>query len=51
MDKDKQRLLALSMSKIGFTDTCYGHELKCHKRELEAAIEHMSQDDRIAMRR
>ncbi len=51
MDKDKQRLLALSTSKIGLTDSCYGHKLKRCKRESEAAIEHMSWDDSIAMRR
>jgi hypothetical protein len=50
-DVDEQRLLALLTSKIGLTDTCYGHELKCCKRELEAAIDHMSRDNGIAMRR
>ncbi len=50
-NKDKQRLLALLTSKIGLTDMCYGRELKHCKRELEAAIEHMSRDNQIAMRR
>jgi hypothetical protein len=50
-DVDKQRLLALLTSKIGLTDTCYGRKLKCCKRELEAAIDHMSRDNQITMRR
>jgi hypothetical protein len=45
-DVDEQRLLlALSMSEIGLTDTCYGRKLKRCRRELEAAIDHMSWDD------
>jgi hypothetical protein len=51
MDVDEQRLLALLMSKIGLTDTCYGRKLKRCKRELEAAIDCTSRDDQIAMRR
>ncbi len=50
-DEDEQRLLALLTSKLGLTDTCYGHKLKCCQRELEVAIQHMSWDDQIAMRR
>jgi hypothetical protein len=51
LDVGEQRLLALLTSKIGLTDTCYGRELKHCKRKLEAAGDHMSQDDQITMRR
>jgi hypothetical protein len=44
-DVDEQRLLALSTSKIGLTDTCYGRKLKRRKREMETAVDHMSWDD------
>ena len=50
-DEDEQRLLALSTSEIGLADTCFGRELKRQKREMEAAIEHFSSEDRNAMRR
>jgi hypothetical protein len=50
-DEDEQRLLALSASEIGLADTCIGRELKHQKREMEAAIEHFSLEDRNAMRR
>ena len=50
-DKDEQRLLALSTSEIELADTCFGRKLKCQKREMEAAIEHFSLEDRNAMRR
>ncbi len=50
-DEDEQRLLALSASEIGLADTCFGRELEREKREMKAAIEHFSLEDRNAMRR
>jgi hypothetical protein len=41
----------LSASEIGLRDTCFGRELKRQKREMEAAIEHFSLEDRNVMRR
>jgi hypothetical protein len=41
----------LSASEIGLADTCIGHKLKRQKREMKAAIEHFSLEDRNAMRR
>ena len=50
-DEDEQRLLSLSASEIGLADTCFGRELKRQRREMEAAIEHFSSEDRNVIRR
>ena len=45
-DEDEQRLVALQTSNIDISNMQYGHEVALEKRELEAVVDHFSQEER-----
>ena len=51
-EDDEQRLVSLqSEDVIGIEDTMFGREVALKKRELEAAVNHFTREERAAMRR
>ncbi len=48
-DDDKERLRALAATDIDISDTQYGREIALKKRELEAAADKFSREEREAM--
>ncbi len=51
-EDDEQRLVSLqSEDVIGIEDTMFGREVALKKRELEAAVNHFTREERAAMHR
>ncbi len=50
MDDDEHRLVSMQTTSIDLSNTQYGRKLALKKRELEAAADHFSREERDTMR-